>query len=136
MNFVSGRGCAFPPFFLRFSFFFAKKTKARLYIYICVFPPGPKNGDALVKIAYADASTHWDCILVYTLGDTKNEQVRLSFLHALLMEGLVVEREVSGDGVHVFVKVLCGFERLCWEAERESVKFALQVRFLEAFEFF
>lgn len=51
----------------------------------------------------------------------------MSFLHALLCEGLVIDREVAPDGVNVFVKILSGFERLCVEAEREKLQVALQV---------
>ncbi|KAJ3049561.1 Anoctamin-7 [Rhizophlyctis rosea] len=88
----------------------------------------PQSADALVKIAYADASTHWDCVLVYTLGDQKQDHIRLSFLHALLWEGLIIEREVAPDGVNVFVKVLAPFDRLCMEAEREKLQVPLQER--------
>ncbi|KAJ3044587.1 Anoctamin-7 [Rhizophlyctis rosea] len=88
----------------------------------------PYGGDALVKIAYADASTHWDAVLVYTLGDSKQDNIRLSFLHALLMEGLLIDREVAPDGLNVFVKIVAPFERLCVEAEREKLKFPVQER--------
>ncbi|KAJ3287415.1 Anoctamin-7 [Borealophlyctis nickersoniae] len=88
----------------------------------------PLGGDALVKIAYADPTTHFDAVLLYDLADTRHEHVRTAFEVALLSAGLFLEREVAPDGVKVFLKIMCPFERLCDEAEKQKLKAPLQVR--------
>ncbi|KAI8995951.1 calcium-activated chloride channel-domain-containing protein [Gaertneriomyces semiglobifer] len=84
----------------------------------------PIGGDALVKVAYADAETAWDTVLMFHIKkDHRHARLRTAFEHALLQEGLILEREsYAGDHSIVFLKMMTPFDRLCVEAEKIKLK--------------
>ncbi|KND04461.1 uncharacterized protein SPPG_08821 [Spizellomyces punctatus DAOM BR117] len=87
----------------------------------------PMGGDALVKVAYADPETHWDTILLFKTGNARHAKLRTAFEHALLLDGLILEREEDAhEPSRAYLKVMVPFERLCCEAERMKLKTPIQ----------
>lgn len=85
-------------------------------------------GDALVRVAFEAERVHWDVVFQYSRDDQKHVQDRRLFEYSLLLEGLVLEREIDLDGTgYAFLKVLCPFAKLALEAEQIRLRLPLKV---------
>ncbi|KAI9094567.1 calcium-activated chloride channel-domain-containing protein [Phlyctochytrium arcticum] len=87
----------------------------------------PYGGDAIAKVVYVDADTQWDTIMVSKNTNPRINKLRIAFEHALLSEGLILERETSAyDATATLIKLMVPFDRLCYEAERMKLKIPIQ----------
>ncbi len=93
-------------------------------------------GDALVRLAYNEEKVHYDLVLRYSRDNSSHNKLRRLFEYSLLLEGLVLEREMSRTEKHIgYLKLTCPFTKLTMEAETQGLCLPLKVNFTFFFSF-
>ncbi|CAG8485548.1 412_t:CDS:10 [Diversispora eburnea] len=90
-------------------------------------------GDALVKVIFDYPFP--DFIIKYKNDKNKeNHRKRRNFERLLLNTGLIVEREINLNGF-IYMKIISPFERLCEQAQQMKIKFPLNKKDIQDFDF-